>query len=42
MKIDFIFFLCSPILLNNILDDMICMINTYSIFTFYDINIEEL
>ena len=42
MKLDFIFCLCYPILLDNVFDHMICLINTDSIFTLDDINIEDI
>ena len=42
MIIYFVFCLCSPILLNGFFNDMICMINTDSIFTFDCIHIEDL
>ena len=42
MKNDFIFCLFSPILLNGVVDDMICCINTDSIFTLDYVNAEEI
>ena len=33
LKLDIIFCLCSPLLLNNVIDDMVCIINTDAIFT---------
>ena len=39
MKFHFIFF-CTPILLNDIFQYVICLVNTDSIFTFNDVNVE--
>ena len=41
-KFYFIFCLCSPIFLNNIFYDVICLINTDSIFALNTVNVEEL
>ena len=42
MKIYFIFCLCSTILLNDVFDDMICLVNTDSILTLDHVNVEEI
>ena len=35
-------FLCYPIFLDDVLDDMICLINAYVIFTLDNFNVEEI
>ena len=42
MKINCLFYICYPILLNNVLDYMVYMINAYAIFILYNGDIEEL
>ena len=42
LKFYFIFFLCSPIFLNNCFGGMICLVKSDSIFTLYYVNIEEI
>ena len=37
-----IFCLCYPILLDDVIDDMIYIINTDSMFTLDDVNVEEI
>ena len=41
LKIYFIFCLCYPISLNNIFNDVICLVNTDSIFILTNVNVEE-
>ena len=38
----FIFFLCSPIFLNNIFHDVICLINNNSMLNLITVNVEDL
>ena len=42
LKLYLISCLCSPIFLNNIFDDIICLVNTDSILTLDYVNIEDL
>ena len=36
------FFICYPILLDDVLDDMICMFNTDAMFTLDDVNKDDI
>ena len=42
MKFDFILCFCSPIFLNDIFHDVIYLVNNDAIFTFNNVNVEEL
>ena len=42
MKVDVLFSICYPILLNNALDDVVCLINDDTIFTLYNCDIDKL
>ena len=35
-------FLCYPIFLDDVIDDLICLINTDTMFTLDNVNVEEL
>ena len=42
LKFCFIFYLCSLILLNNVFHDVICLVNTDSIFTLNYVSVDDI